>query len=186
MHFSLRHIRAGAVTSAALLAIVAQAQTALAQAIGPTYSIGAAAGLVVPIGDLSNLTSSGYTVSATLGMHQPLMPLGFRVEGSYSELPWEGSNDIKHRIYGFSIDGLFNLGTPSTNGGLYVTGGLGYFGWKDTDIFDNGTTWDLGLNAGLGYYLPLSGFTVSFEGRYRSIFSSTNQAMFPITVGITF
>jgi hypothetical protein len=46
--------------------------------------------------------------------------------------------------------------------------------------------WDFGLNAGLGYYLPLSGFTMFFEGRYQAIFSDPAQSLFPITVGISF
>jgi Outer membrane protein beta-barrel domain len=160
-----------------------------------TYTIGANAGLVIPVSDLADLTSSGYTIAATLGMHQALSPLSFRVEGSFTELPWKNeiAQGAKHRIYGFALDGQYNLGTPSTNGGLYVTGGVGYFGTKDTDIptftfgpTETSTTWDIGINAGLGYYLPLSGFTVYFEGRYRNIFSDTHQAMFPITVGIAF
>jgi len=161
---------------------------ALAQNSSSTsYSIGANAGLVVPVGDLSNFTSSGYTVAATLGMHPPLSPLGFRVEGSFTELPFNGNSGVNRRIYGFALDGLFNLGTASTNGGLYLTGGVGYFGSKDTGgIIETDTNWDLGINAGLGYYLPLSGFTVYFEGRYRNVFSNTSQGMFPITVGVSF
>lgn len=170
---------------AASLVTLVHSTRAFAQA-APSYSFGVSAGLAVPVSDLSNFASSGYTVGVTLGMHQPLVPLGFRVEGSFTEFPWSGSSDIKHRIYGLSVDGLYNLGTPSANGGLYLTGGVGYFGWKDTGIFDNGTTWDFGLNAGLGYYLPLSGFAVNFEARYRNVFSSPGQAMFPITVGLTF
>ena len=172
----------------ALVLTMAYGSRAAAQ-VGPTYSIGANAGLVVPISELSNRTSSGYTVGLTIGMHQPLVPLAFRVEGTFTELPWSGNSDISHRIYGISVDGLLNLGTASTNGGLYLTGGVGEFGWRDTGggIFVNqGTTWDFGLNAGLGYYLPLTGFTVNFEARYRNIFSSASQSMFPITVGVTF
>lgn len=157
------------------------------------YTIGANAGLVVPVSDLGNVTSSGYTIAATLGMHAPLTPVSFRAEGSFTELPFNDNfnSGDKHRIYGFALDAAYNLGTASATGGLYLTGGLGYFGSKDTDIsiFGTGesqTTWDIGVNAGLGYYLPLSGFTVYFEGRYRNIFSDTHQVMFPITVGIAF
>ena len=172
----------------AILPGVLMTAPALAQNSSSTsYTIGANAGLVVPVSDLSNYTSSGYTIAATLGMHPPLSPLGFRVEGSFTELPFSNNSDLKHRIYGFALDGLYNLGTASTNGGLYLTGGVGYFGSKDTGgIIEGDTNWDFGINAGLGYYLPLSGFTVYFDGRYRSIFSSTTQGMFPITVGVSF
>ena len=48
------------------------------------YSIGANAGLAIPVSDLSNFTSSGYTVGITLGMHQALAPLSFRLEGNFT------------------------------------------------------------------------------------------------------
>jgi hypothetical protein len=181
------------VASAVATALIT-ATAALAQGSSTSYSIGANAGLVIPISDLGDFTSSGYTIAATLGMHQALAPIAFRVEGSFTELPWKDNlaQGAKRRIYGFALDGMYNLGTASSSGGLYLTGGLGYFGSKDSDFqtpFGNtetSTNWDFGLNAGLGYYLPLSGFTVYFEGRYRNIFSSTNQVMFPITVGVAF
>jgi hypothetical protein len=139
------------------------------------------------VSDLSNYTSSGYSIAATLGMHQSLSPLTFRAEGSFTELPWSDNSGVKHRIYGFALNGIYNLGTASTNGGLYLTGGAGYYGARDTGGFiDTGTDWNFGLNGGLGYYLPLSGFTVYFEGRYVHVFSTPAQGMFPITVGITF
>jgi outer membrane protein with beta-barrel domain len=180
--------------SLALVAIVFDASMARAQGPSTSYSIGANAGLVIPVSDLADFTSSGYTIAATLGMHQSLSPIAFRVEGSFTELPWKDNiaQGAKRRIYGFALDGMFNLGTASTNGGLYLTGGLGYFGSKDSDFqtpfgaTESSTNWDIGLNAGLGYYLPLTGFTVYFEGRYRNIFSDRNQVMFPITVGVAF
>jgi hypothetical protein len=186
-----RPVRIGGIAVAALLFA---ATTALAQGSSSSYSIGANAGLVIPVSDLANATSSGYTIAATLGMHQSLAPISFRVEGSFTELPWKDNiaQGAKHRIYGFALDGMYNLGTASTNGGLYLTGGVGYFGTKDTDVqfflgaAETSTDWNFGLNAGLGYYLPLSGFTVYFEGRYRNVFSNTNQVMFPITVGVAF
>jgi hypothetical protein len=185
-----RAVRIGAAVAALLFA----ATTASAQGSSSSYSIGANAGLVIPVSDLADVTSSGYTIAATLGMHQSLAPISFRVEGSFTELPWKDNiaRGAKHRIYGFALDGMYNLGTASANGGLYLTGGLGYFGAKDSDVqtpfgsLEGSTDWNFGLNAGLGYYLPLSGFTVYFEGRYRNIFSNTNQVMFPITVGVAF
>lgn len=159
-----------------------------------TYTLGVMGGLSVPLGDLSNQTNSGYTLGLTLGMKTPASPLSFRAEGNFTELPLQGgTSSDKYRIYGFAADGLYNLGQPSENGGLYLTGGIGYYGTRGvfTDIFgatqQTNVDWNFGLNAGVGYYLPLSGFTVSFEGRYTHIFSSPNsQGVLPITVGIVF
>lgn len=157
----------------------------------PSFSFGAAAGLAVPVGDLSDFTSSGYTVGLTLGMKQALVPFSFRAEGSFTELPWSdntGSSDAKHRIIGFALDGQYNLGTATPNGGLYLTGGAGTYGSNDVNtVFgDTDRNWNFGINVGLGYYLQLTGFTVNFEGRFTNVFSDTNQRLFPITVGVTF
>jgi outer membrane protein with beta-barrel domain len=156
-----------------------------------TYTFTAAAGLAAPVSDLSNYVSSGYTVSAALGMHQSLTPFSVRVEGSFSEMPWSdntGESGAKHRIFGLALDGLFNVGTPSTNGGLYLTGGIGTYGANDVNTFfgDTNRNWNFGFNAGLGYYLPLTGFSVNFEGRYTYIGSNPSQGFFPITVGVSF
>jgi len=170
---------------------VASPKRARAQLPGTTYSFTAAAGLGAPVGNLSDFTSSGYTVSVALGMHQALVPLSLRVEGSFTELPFSGNtgeSGAKHRIFGLALDGLFNMGTPSTNGGLYLTGGVGTYGANDVNTFlgDTNRDWNFGINGGLGYYLPLTGFSVIFEGRYTHVFSSTSQGFFPITVGVTF
>lgn len=195
MHASTIRSRTIPVAAFAIATVLFAAPSARAQGSSAAYSIGANAGLVIPVSDLANSTSSGYTIAATLGMHQSLSPVSFRFEGSFTELPWKDNiaQGAKHRIYGFALDGMYNLGTASTNGGLYLTGGIGYFGSKDSNLpglfggtAETSTNWDFGLNAGLGYYLPLSGFTVYFEGRYRNVFSSTNQVMFPITVGVAF
>lgn len=195
MHARTIRSRTISFVSFAIVATFLAASTARGQGSSASYSIGANAGLVIPVSDLGDATSSGYTIAATLGMRQSLSPVSFRFEGSFTELPWKDNiaQGAKHRIYGFALDGMLNLGTASTNGGLYLTGGLGYFGSKDSNIpqlfggtAETSTNWDFGLNAGLGYYLPLSGFTVYFEGRYRNVFSNTNQVMFPITVGVAF
>jgi hypothetical protein len=186
---ALKHhsARVGALGLALVTSVFAHS-VAAAQGSSTGYSIGAMGGLAVPVGDLGDATSSGYTLGVTLGMHQALTPVSFRFEGSFTELPFKNNSDAKHRMYGLAVDGQYNLGVASENGGLYLIGGVGYYGWKETSTLfgDTGTTWDLGLNGGLGYYLPLSGFTMFFEGRYQHVFSSTAQGLFPITVGISF
>ena len=175
-----------------LAAVVMTPIQAHAQVPGtPSFSLGVAAGLAVPVGDLSDFTSSGYTVGVTLGMKQALVPFSIRAEGSFTELPWSdntNSNGAKHRIIGFALDGQYNLGTATPTGGLYLTGGAGTYGSNDVNTFfgDTDRTWDFGINVGLGYYLPLTGFSVNFEGRFVNVFSGTNQRLFPITVGVTF
>jgi len=172
-----------------LAAIVATPRQARAQT-STAYTFGVSGGLAVPTGNLSDFTSSGYNIAVALGMHQALTPLSLKVEGSFTELPWNDNvfnDNTKHRIFGIALDGLFNVGTPSANGGLYLTGGAGFYGTNDSDNFgDTNRDWNFGLNGGIGYYLPLSGFSVVFEGKYTHIFSDPTQGYFPITVGVTF
>ena len=173
----------------AVAAVVATPFQSRAQT-STTYTFGVSGGLAVPTGNLSDFTSSGYSIAVALGMHQALAPVAFRVEGSFTELPWNDNifnNNTKHRMFGIALDGMFNLGTPSANGGLYLTGGAGYYGTNDSDNFgETSRNWNFGLNGGLGYYLPLSGFSVVFEGRYTHVFSDPSQGYFPITVGVSF
>lgn len=190
---SLRLPRTSLRATALALAACAFAHPRANAQAATSYTFGVNGGLAVPLGNLSNATNSGYTLGVTLGMQQPLTPLSFRAEGNFIELPLQGGNSSdKYRIYGFAADGLYNLGQSSSNGGLYLTGGLGYYGVRGvfTDVFggtqQTNIDWNVGLNVGLGYYLPLSGFTVNFEGRYTHIFSNPSQGVLPITVGIVF
>src|SRR4029079_2553047 len=97
------------------------------------YSLGGNAGAVAVAGDLASFTGMGYEVAATAGVHSPLIPLDLRAEGSWTEVPWSDGSGVRRRLYGLSLDGIANFGTVATNGGgLYITGGAGYFGWKDT------------------------------------------------------
>ena len=181
-------------TLAVVACAIPQAGARAQAASATTYTLGIMGGLSVPLGDLANGTNSGYTLGLTLGMKTPASLLSFRAEGNFTELPLQGgTSSDKYRLYGFAADGLYNLGQPSENGGLYLTGGIGYYGSREivSDFLggtqEGPTDWNVGLNVGLGYYLPLSGFTVNFEGRYTHIFSSPNsQGLLPITVGIVF
>ena len=136
---------------------IPQARARAQAASATTYTLGVMGGLSVPVGDLSNSTNSGYTLGLTLGMKTPASPLSFRAEGNFTELPLQGgTSSDKYRIYGFAADGLYNLGQPSDNGGLYLTGGIGYYGTRGvfTDIFgvrqQSNVDWNFGLNAGVG------------------------------------
>lgn len=178
--------------SVALCAVAQVGASAQTSAAATTYTFGVMGGLSVPTSNLSDSYSSGYNLGITLGMRQSASPLGFRAEGSFSELPYSNDNTDKLRIYGIAADALYDLGTPSTNGGLYLTGGVGYYGTRGvfTDGFGNtfqsNLDWNFGLNGGVGYQLPLSGFTVNFEARYQYVNSNPSEGLFPITVGIVF
>lgn len=175
-----------------LTPIAARAQ---ASSSGTTYSLGASAGLALPVSDLGNLVNSGYTVGVTLGIRPAASQLGFRFEGLLDEFDWQDGIDFKRRFYAGTANLVYDLsGTlgraPSSgnSGGFYAIGGAGLYHFNDvSDSFgDTQGDTNFGLNAGLGYRLPLSGFNAYLEARYHTIFSNTNQQMIPITFGVSF
>src|SRR3954464_3256763 len=67
-----------AVAAFALMAPIAMAQA--------QFKFGVAAGATLPSGDLSDLNETGYHLMATAGVHPPLSPVGFRVDGMFNQL----------------------------------------------------------------------------------------------------
>lgn len=168
--------------AAALTALAFPPRTAAAQ-----FSIGANAGAVIPTGKLGNGLNTGYTVAITLGVQPVLAPVGFRLEGMFNEFGVNGAQLFynKQRIWGGTGNVIFSF-SPVT-GGLYAIGGAGYYGdYVVGGGTSSSTNTNFGLNGGLGYRLPLTGFNTYIEARYHTIFSSPNATMVPITFGISF
>src|SRR4051812_33928826 len=112
-----------------LLAVAAFALVAPVAAAQAQISFGIGAGASMPGGDLSKGTTgveTGYHVLVTAGIHPPLAPVGFRVDGMFNEFNSKSTaaNAPKYRIMGvnanavLSMPGLIVL-SP------YVIGGVG-------------------------------------------------------------
>lgn len=174
-----------AVAGFALIAPVAMAQAQI--------SFGFGAGASVTSGDLSTSNEMGYHLMATAGIHPPLSPVGFRVDGMFNEFNSKSTvaNAPKLRIMGvnanavFSMPGLIVL-SP------YAIGGVGMYQSKST-LSGASSSNDLGVNIGAGIKFGLAGFGAFAEARFHHVMvekpvsGPTPKLRFiPVTFGITF
>ncbi|MEO5952547.1 MAG: outer membrane beta-barrel protein [Chloroflexia bacterium] len=173
-----------ALTFAALAALAAASSTSSAQSTKPV-SIGISAGAAIPISDLGDDFSTGYNVTASLGLNSYNSPVGFRIDGMYNGLsPKDGIDlpDIK------IASGNANLvyAVPGTGIRPYFIGGGGIYGLK-VDVPNRDWDTKFGLNGGIGASFPLSGFNTFVEARLHHIFTDNVATQFiPVTFGISF
>jgi len=171
----------------AALGLGAAAPTASAQSsMLPGFQIGAAAGVAIPTGDLSNTANTGYNVTFAIGFRPTYVPLGVRLEAAYNQF---GIKAFSGNVNIPAFTGNLVYSFPSTSFSPYAIGGAGLYR-TNVDVNGGGSTGenDFGFNVGGGVKIPLStSFETFVEARYNRV--STNGTSFsfvPITVGILF
>jgi hypothetical protein len=173
-------------TLVALAALVVAAAPA-AHAQRP-ISVGVAAGVSQPSGDLADGAKTGYHVMGSVAFHAPLMPVGLRVDGMFNQLGVKNA-DVNLRILG--VTGNVTYGFPGVMVKPYIIGGVGFYNSK-VSVSGATSSNDFGLNAGVGAKFALSGVNAFVEARYHEIMSkdtstgATNMQVIPITVGVMF
>lgn len=159
----------------------------MAPAHSVVTSIGAAAGPALPLGSLGAHVEAGYTASVALGAQPASSSVGFRFEALYDEYQRKQSASLKRRVVGGIANAVWTLPANIGDlGDLYVVGGLGLFGSYDTNTTDGNsgaTNANTGLNLGLGYRLPLTGFSTRLEVGARFAGGGT---VIPVTFGVVF
>ena len=180
------HIRL--IAAATVAALAAAAAPARAQLGG---SLGIAAGATVPTGDFADQQETGFHATIALGSQPPLLPIGFRVEGSYNQftaktggivIPGFPRNDLRV----LSLTGNVILSAPGVLARPYVIGGLGYYNlnFKDSNLDAEGK---FGFNAGVGAKFSLTGFSTFAEVRYHRVNRDEGSIVYlPVTFGIMF
>lgn len=155
----------------------------------PMSSLGVAAGATVPVGNYGDFTEVGYHAMLVLDVHPPLSPLGFRLDGMFSELNFsdEVASSGKSRIWAGTANLVYNTGAL----GPYLIGGLGLYGTSisgtNVVIGTTRTETKLGINGGVGLRIPLTGFHAFIEARYHKVFDSDDDvAIVPLTFGVVF
>ena len=170
--------------SAALLALVAVAPTAVRaqSSSGPNFNI--AAGVSLPTGNFSNRNDAGYNIIVGIGAMERGSPLGFRAEGIYNEFNQKLTSD-KSRAGGVTANLIYDLVAPNSaqNNTLYLTGGIGYYSTRDR--FESESQSNVGWNLGGGFKFPLSGFSAYLEARYHAV-SNTSVKFIPMSFGLVF
>ena len=169
--------------------ILVVARMASVPALHAQASLVVSGGLNVPVGRLGDVTEIGYIVSGGLNLGGTSVPVGARLEGSYSDLGYkDGNGDI--RLISGTANAIFNLGT--TRDAPYLIAGLGAYNRQSGNNslgYGSGMT-AVGINGGAGLRFPLNGLSTFFEARYHVILGNatdgTNYQFIPITFGISF
>jgi hypothetical protein len=155
------------------------------------------AGAVIPVGDASNDFNTGYTIGAAGDYRpDPASPVGFRLEASYADLGAKGLSgtgvDAKATDAGVNFNLVLWAPTTTTTSIVpYVTGGVNFDRLEARARTGNTTVSQsenhFGFNVGGGLDLPLSGFAVRLDARFKQISSGDGSfRTVPITVGIRF
>ena len=170
-----------------------------AQLASSPARFGLVGGGTFPIGNLSNVASSGWHAGALVDLGLPLVPLGFRVEGAWHQL---GSKDLgsfcnpgggctpeseRTRVIAVTLNATYAFG-PQPLIKPYIIGGVGGYNVKfepsDADSFSETR---FGINLGAGLRVQLTGFSTFAEIRWHDIFTTGSSVqMLPISVGVTF
>lgn len=151
-------------TAAALAAFALPAATARAQ-----FGFGLAAGPSYPKGDFGKVTDAGYHVTGLIAFRPATAPVGFRVDGSFSEFNYKsslGRPGAKARLVYLTANAV--LTSPGTMA-PYLIGGFGiYDASAKCDLCTTSSTKG-GFNGGVGYRLGLAGFSAFLEARFHYI-----------------
>lgn len=182
------------------LAAAATAPLPAQMVVSSPVRFGITGGLAAPVGSLSNNTDLGWDAGVLVNVGFPLLPLGFRVDALWQQMPGSGTSGVSTRTR--VIDGTLNA-TYSFGGlspiNFYFIGGVGVYNvhWESRSLYytpagaptslPSSTQTRFGLNGGVGFLLRLSGFSTFVEARYHDVFTSGGSTQIvPINVGIVF
>lgn len=183
------------------LAAAASAPLAAQMAVSSPVRFGITGGLTAPVGSSSDHTGTGWNAGALVNVGFPLLPLGFRVDAAWQQLPGTPlvTTNTKLRVIDGTLNATYSFGGLSPVN-FYFIGGLGVYNVRRevTNVFapPAGATYTttttasqtrFGLNGGIGFLFRLSGFSTFVEARYHDVFTSGGSTeIVPVSVGIVF
>jgi hypothetical protein len=173
-------------TALTTLLVLAAALPAAAQ-----VHFGLTAGWYTPYSSTKDYANSGYDGGIVLGFGAPLVPVSFRVDATYGELPGKnvavtgGTVKSDFSVYGASGNVVWNVIGATLPTKVYLIGGVGYYkveqkySFNGTPPVPNVSKSAFGYNAGIGFK-----FTLFFiEARYTSISNGINTEAYTFTPG---
>jgi hypothetical protein len=171
----------------ALAAIVVASPRALAQQTVPPASptIGASgglgAGIVVPVGALSDNHAAGYTLSGLIDFSAAEQPFSFRAELILQHFDRKRNSPVETDDMNiWSLGASLLARTPKQASSAFLIGGIAIY--KATD---NGTK--PGINAGAGLEVPLTFFVGMADIRMHWVMTEGRPLLtIPITLGARF
>jgi opacity protein-like surface antigen len=174
----------------AALALALSAAAAEAQVIPRPVRFAVGGGVSAPAGDIKDFVDPGFNLMAALDVGVPLVPVGLRLDGNWSQFKGKGEaagTDLRV-LYGTANVTLNLLPIPVLK--PYVLAGVGAYDTKVTDTGDDGDApTRVGYNAGVGLRFDLLGLGAFAEARYHHVPEKDDfikTQFLPITVGIRF
>jgi len=187
--------------------IVSTALLVLAGALPAAAQVhfGITGGWYSPYGSTKDFASNGYDGGIVLGIGAPVVPVSFRVDATYGEMPGKsisccgGTVKSDFAVYGATGNVVWTIIGAASPAKLYLIGGIGYYSVQQkysvsgAPAVPSSTKSAFGYNAGVGFR-----FTMFFiEARYTSITNALDEStlggtgskaltVVPINVGVMF
>ncbi|HEY0527385.1 MAG TPA: outer membrane beta-barrel protein [Gemmatimonadaceae bacterium] len=178
-------------SSLAAAAAIMSSSPAQAQGFNP-FQIGASGGVALPMGDLKQVTNTGYNIALAVGLKSQFSPIGVRAEAAWNQFGFK--NNVVGANGSINIPaftGNIVLGLPIAMFSPYAIGGVGLYR-PSASINGGGTSNsenDFGFNVGGGIKIPAStSFETFIEARYHRVNAQGGgtYTFVPITFGVMF
>ncbi|HEX5181082.1 MAG TPA: outer membrane beta-barrel protein [Gemmatimonadaceae bacterium] len=181
---------------AVIVALIMIAPVSHGQISSP-LGFGVVGGTTSPSGPLRDVATSGWHAGAFLELKLPVIPIGFRLEGTYHQLGSKHilGTDDSPRVLAGTVDATYTL-LPLPIIKPYLIAGVGQYNvrsFRDPVPIDCAaepcevTRSAFGVNAGAGVRVELAGFAAFVEARWHDAYTSGKHAqMVPISVGLRF
>ncbi|HEV7990722.1 MAG TPA: outer membrane beta-barrel protein [Gemmatimonadaceae bacterium] len=178
-------ITAALLVSSAFAPDVSQAQRPV--------TLGLGGGVAMPLSDFGDNLGPGWNALATLAIAVPVLPVGLRLDASYSRFNIEkvllgsaGLPESEH-VTSFTVNPVLRLPAVSPLVTPYVIGGAGSYalGCSGGDVCATSTK--VGWNLGGGATFSIFGLKGFAEARYHHTSKgSVEVAYVPLTFALTF
>lgn len=149
---------------------------------------GLGGGVSVPSGSSSDGLKTGWHGLALVQFLPASSPVGFRLDGAYHQMKFEGGGG-KEQIINGTANAVYEFKVASeTKFRPYLIGGGGIYNLKaKPDVGSSASETKFGINAGAGFNFGASRTAFFVEGRFHNVFVSGSDFHFiPITAGIRF
>jgi hypothetical protein len=148
-------------------------------------------GVSVPTGDFDDFFKLGWHGTAAVSFVSQNIPVGFQLDGTYSQFSDESSLDIKDQLIYGTGNVVYKFKTSEESRFRpYLIGGGGVYNLKpkgDDVASGVGDQTKFGINAGAGFDFKAGAAGLFIEGRFHNVFTDGPDTKFiPITVGVRF
>ena len=149
---------------------------------------GLGGGVSVPSGSFSNGLKTGWHGTALVQFMPATSPVGFRVDGSYNQMKFDGGGG-KFQVIDGTANAVYEFKvSPETKIRPYLIGGGGVYNLKSKpDVGGSASQTKFGINGGAGFNFGSSATSFFVEGRFHNVFVTGSDFHYiPITAGVRF